>query len=153
KTTIKVIVAFFIWWYTIDCFKLIVQLKNFKNMVRIVNFQKRESDDGNIFFSLELEGSLEMMQSQETGRCYATARRTFISSTFTEKTCISLLGTELPGKIEKVDCEPYEYTIKETNEVVALSHRYEYIPEKPSTKESMSSSTIDDFMKMENPQK
>jgi|SRR5690606_20075187 len=122
-------------------------------MVRIVGFKKREAEDGNIFYALELEGSLEMVQSQETGRFYATARRTFVSSTFTEKTCMSLVGSELPGSIGKVDCDPYEYTIKETNEVVILSHRYEYIPEVPSKGESeISKSTINDFVKMESPQ-
>jgi hypothetical protein len=31
--------------------------------------------------------------------------------------------------VVKVECEAYEYTIKETGEVVELSHRWEYRPE------------------------
>ncbi|WP_298342216.1 hypothetical protein [uncultured Algibacter sp.] len=121
-------------------------------MVRIVTFQKRESESGEVFYALELEGSLEFVKSQETGKFYATARKTFISSTFTEKTCASLIGTELEGKIQKVKCEPYKYTIPDTNEEVTLTHKYEYIPEEPSEGEALSSSTIDDFVKFENPQ-
>lgn len=123
-------------------------------MVRVVNFQKRESESGEVFYALELEGTIEMVRSQETGRYYATARRTFLASTFNEKTCASLLGTELPGNIGKISCEPYKYTIPDTNEEVTLTHKYEYMPEAPAKEESnLSTSTVDDFVKFENPQK
>lgn len=53
----------------------------------------------------------------------------FISSTFDEETCKALLGTEMPGTIAKIDSDPYEYIIKETGEIIILSHRYSYVPE------------------------
>lgn len=116
-------------------------------MVRVVNYQKRTTEEGKEFFTLELQGGIEMVKSQESGKFYVTARKTSISSTFDELTCQSLIGAELPGAIQKVECEPYEYTIKETGEVISLSHRYEYVDVIPSTPVAeKTKTTIDDFM-------
>ncbi|WP_033959939.1 hypothetical protein [Psychroserpens jangbogonensis] len=98
-------------------------------MVRIVNYEERQVDDGKTFFVLELQGGIEMALSQETNLFYATARRTFISSTFDEDTCKALLGTSMHGKIERQECEAYEYEIKETGDVRILNHRFVYAPE------------------------
>ena len=97
--------------------------------VHIIDYKKRVSDLGETFFALILESDVEMVQSQKTGRYYATAKRTSITSTFNEETCKRLIGTSMPGTIQKVSCEEYEYNLPETNEVITLSHRYEYFPE------------------------
>jgi hypothetical protein len=118
-----------------------------KVMVRIVNYLKRETEGGKEFFLLELQGGIEMVKSQETGKFYLTARKAVIASTFDELTCKGLIGTELEGKVVKVSCEPYEYTIKDTGEVITLNYRYEYVQENevPNAVEK-SKSTIEDFM-------
>ena len=129
-----------------DCYtNLFVQLKNLKNMVRIVNYNERKSEDGSAFFTLVIQGGMEFIKSKETDNFYATARKTSITSTFDEDTCKALIGTEIPGIIVKQDCAEYEYTIKETNEVITLSHKYTYMPDVLSDKE-LSSATIDDFL-------
>ena len=116
-------------------------------MVRIVNYQKRVAEGGKEFFTLELQGGIEMVKSQETGKFYITARKASISSTFDERTCQALIGTELPGSVRKVDCEEYEYTIKDTGEVITLSHRYEYVEETAVTQRAeKSATTIEEFM-------
>lgn len=104
-----------------------------EKMVRIVNYQKRQTEEGKDFFVLELQGGIEMIKSQETGQMYITARKSSISSTFDELTCQSLIGTELPGSIEKVSCNPYEYTIRDTGEVIVLSHKFQYVEEVKQT--------------------
>ncbi len=116
-------------------------------MVRIVNYQQRQTEQGKVFFVLELQGGIEMVKSAETSKFYVTARKATISSTFDELTCQSLIGSELPGKIEKINCDPYEYTIKETGEIITLTHRYEFV-EESSTNQYVdkSKTTIDDFM-------
>jgi hypothetical protein len=96
-------------------------------MVRIVNFQKRTTEQGREFFTLELQGGVEIVKSQETGKSYMTARKASMSSTFDELTCQSLIGTELPGSIKKLECEAYSYTIKDTGEIITLNHRFEYV--------------------------
>lgn len=97
-------------------------------MVRIINYKRRESADGE-FFVLEVSGGIEMVKSKSTGMYYATTKKATVSSTFDEETCASLIGMEMPGKIEKQECEPFEYTIQETGEVITLTSRNVYIAE------------------------
>ena len=75
-----------------------------------------------------LRAGMELVLTEESGRYYATAKQASITSTFDEATCKSLVGTKLPGRISKVQCDPYEYTIKETGEVITLSTRWTYNP-------------------------
>ena len=64
-------------------------------MVQIISYKERQTEDGKSFFVLELQGGLEMVRSQETNQFYATAKKAFISSTFDEATCNSLIGTSM----------------------------------------------------------
>lgn len=116
-------------------------------MVRIINYHGRVSDDGKQFFVLEVHGGIEMVRSQQTGQFYATARKANVSSTFDELTCKALIGTEMPGKICKAECEPYEYTIRDTGEIITLSHRHIYLPEGEPEPVQKSATRVDDFMK------
>ena len=38
----------------------------------------------------------------------------------------------MPGTIKKVTVDPYEFTIRETGEIIKMSHRYEYLSEEES---------------------
>lgn len=97
-------------------------------MVTISSHAERQNADGKKFFSLILQGGLEMVLSEETGRYYALAKQTSITSTFDEATCKNLVGKQLPGMITRIQCDPYDYTIKETGEVISLNHRWAYSP-------------------------
>ncbi len=97
-------------------------------MVTIINFKERSKEDGTSFFVLEVQGGIEMVQSKVTGNFYATAKKAYLPSTFDALTCQALVGTQMPGSIEKEACEPYEYTVKETGEIITLTHRYCYVP-------------------------
>ncbi len=98
-------------------------------MVRIVNYRKRQAEEGKEFFALEITGGIEMVMSNATGQFYDTAKKAYIASTFDEETCKALVGSETPGSIIKAECEPYEYTIRDTGEVITLNYRYVYLPE------------------------
>jgi len=100
-------------------------------MVIVTNYFLREGDKGN-YVTLQLEGELELVQSQNTGRFYATTRRCNIYSTFDEATAFRMIGSTMPGSIVRVPCEPYEYTIPETGQVVMLAFSWDYIPEEVS---------------------
>jgi len=80
-------------------------------MVRVINYNKRVSESGKEFYSLTVQGGIELIKSRDTGNFYATAKKASIPSTFDEATCQALVGSEMPGQIEKVKCEPYEYTL------------------------------------------
>ena len=109
--------------------KLIFNSKTLNKMVTIVNYKRRRKEDGSEFIVLELQSGVELIQSQTTGKFYATSKRCYIPATFDEYTCKSIMGTEMKGNIVKVECEPFQFTIEATGEVVELNHRYEYTPE------------------------
>lgn len=126
-------------------------------MVRVIDYLQRVKDDGDSFFVLVLQGGVQMVKSKQTNKFYVTAKKATISSTFDENTCQALIGTELPGKIEKVQTEPYEFTIKETGEVIELDYRYEYQEDNQGTtkvpeeeKVDRTQSTIESIMSMSN---
>ncbi len=98
-------------------------------MVKIVDFKTYETQDGKDFCTLIVQGGVEAVKSRETEKIYLTARTASVACTFSEAVCKSLIGTELNGGIQKVEVDPYEYTVKETGEVIRLSHRYEYVDE------------------------
>jgi hypothetical protein len=97
-------------------------------MVTVQNYHVREGEQGN-YVSLELMGDLELVQSSNTGRFYATARRCFISSTFDEEIAKLMVGKQISGNITRVQCEEYEYTVPETGEIITLAYRWDYQPE------------------------
>jgi hypothetical protein len=103
-------------------------------MVRVINAHLRTGEQGQ-YVSLELQGDITLVQSQNTGRFYATAKRCFIFSTFDEEIAKKLIGTEMPGTIERVECEAYDYTVPETGEVIKMGYTYAYCP--PNSKPIM----------------
>jgi len=106
-------------------------------MVTIVDYAKRTNKEGEEFNALILQSGLDLVKSRETNNYYATAKRTSIPSTFDNNTCEKLIGTEIPGSIQRIDCEPYEYTIRETGEVITLSHRWVYLKEGETIEEKI----------------
>lgn len=99
-------------------------------MIRIIGTKIAQNNEGKSFVSLKLQGGVEAVQSQKTGKMYLTAKTCSISSTFDEPTAMALIGTELSGTIERVTSAPYQYTVKETGEVITLTYSYEYFPER-----------------------
>ena len=97
-------------------------------MVTISVYVERESKDGKKFYALILAGDMELVLSEASGRYYATSKSTSIPSTFPESICKDLIGTKLPGKVTRVACEPFEYTVQESGEVILVNHRWVYSP-------------------------
>jgi hypothetical protein len=100
-------------------------------MVTVIGYNIRTQKEGEqkTYISLELEGDIEMVQSQNSGRFYATVRRCAISSTFDETTASRMVGKQMPGSVERVPCDPYDFTIEGTGEVVKIGYRWSYMPE------------------------
>jgi len=103
-------------------------LTQFKNiiMVTVASYAVRETKDGRSFICLELSGSLELVQSQQTGKFYATTKRCSLPCTFDENTAKLLVGTQMQGEIVKRETEPYEFINKNTGETMMLDYTYEY---------------------------
>ncbi len=106
-------------------------------MVTVTEINQRQSDDGRTFFTLTIQGGVEIVKSIN-GNTYMTVRKTSIPTTFNEATCSSLIGEKLPGQVVKVDCEPYQYLNKETGEEITLSHTYQYLEEEKQVEQQAS---------------
>jgi len=105
-------------------------------MVKIIDAQTRETTEGDEYTVLILQGKIEPVISQTTGRPYLTARETSIPCTFDLDTAKSLIGTELKGAIERMECEEYEFVIPDTGKKLKLHHTYMYNPS-PATIEEV----------------
>jgi hypothetical protein len=95
-------------------------------MVIVKDLKPIKKDDGQIFYCLILEGNVEPVRSEKTGRVYFTARRATVPTTLDEKACKAVIGANFPGEVSKVKCDPYDYKIEQTGETIQLSHRWEY---------------------------
>ena len=111
-------------------------------MVTVTEVKAAKNSNGEEFFGLIVQSGAIAVKSKETGRVYLTAKRAFISTTFNEQTASSLIGEKLEGTIRKVQCEPYDYTVEETGEIIELSHRWEFVD--PSLE--MEQQLVDDAM-------
>ena len=98
-------------------------------MVTVINYATRTNKEGKDFNALIIQGGVELIKSKSSGRFYASARTTSIPSTFDEKTCKMLVGQVIPGDIKKAPCDPYEYKIPGSDDIITLSHTYQYVPE------------------------
>jgi len=91
--------------------------------------EKVNSQTEKTFVLLEISGGLEMVQSQGTGKFYATMRKCRVPSTFSVDVAKMLIGTTIPGTVVRVEVEAYEYVVPSTGEVIKLAHSYAYQPE------------------------
>ena len=99
-------------------------------MVTVKDYALRQrKEDGSQFVALIIQGGLSFVQSQNTGNYYATVKQCSIPSTFDENTAKTMIGERVPGSVVKKQCDPYEWTNKDTGEVLELSHRWVYLPE------------------------
>lgn len=111
-------------------------------MVTVTNFKKQKNAKNEDFFILELKGKVEMIRAVNTGKYYAHARKTSITTTLDEQSCKELIGTKFPGKIEKIECENYTYQVPGTNETIILNHQYQYIAENATIEEAVFSGEL-----------
>ena len=96
-------------------------------MLTITSYSNRtSSQDGSQYFALELTSDDPEIVLSKTGKYYVTTKKCYMSSTFPEPVCKAMLGKQIPGFISKVECDPYEFTIPETGEIITRQHRYEY---------------------------
>ena len=103
-------------------------------MVTIIDYTTRMNAEGDPFLALIVQDGITLVQSKETGLYYATAKKASIPTTSNEATCEGLIGQELDGTIEKMDCEPYEFTNEETGEVIHLDYRWVFVKAGDSVK-------------------
>ncbi|MHA1482552.1 MAG: hypothetical protein ACTSQA_03835 [Candidatus Heimdallarchaeaceae archaeon] len=108
---------------------------SFKIMVTISSVEKRKAVDGKEFNVMNLQGSVEVVISKESGKPYLTARKTSIPCTFDEVMAKSLVGQKLPGEIERIEVDEYEFIVPGTKKKLKLTHSYRYSADPASIEE------------------
>jgi hypothetical protein len=108
-------------------------------MVTVIDYAGRRSADGKEFFVLILMGGIEFVQSTHTGCFYATAWKSSITTTFNEQVCKGLVGKTLPGEVQRIEVEPYEFKVEDTGETIMLTHKFRFnpSPNNPSMEETV----------------
>ena len=104
-------------------------------MVTISGYSLRTNKEGKEFYTLILQGGIQMVKSKVSDFYYATMKKCSITSTFDEETCKASIGEKFPGSIQKQNCDPYSYTVKETREIIELNYRWVYVPEGATVEE------------------
>lgn len=98
-------------------------------MVTVNSYKVAQNKEGKDYVALELQGEIEAVQSSQTGKVYLTARSVWVPTTFNIAYASLLIGKQMPGNVRKEACQPYEYTIPETGEVISLAYQFVYDPE------------------------
>ena len=106
-------------------------------MVQVVNYALRKTSEGKEFVALIQQRGLSLVQSKNTGNFYATVKQCSILSTFDENSAKSFVGERIPGSVVRKECETYQWTNKETGEVIELAHRWVYVPEGGSVEDAI----------------
>ena len=107
-------------------------------MVTVVGVAIRQTkDDGREFVALIMQGGLCLVQSKKSGNFYATVKRCSIPSTFDAETAEKMVGEKVPGSIQRISCDPYDFTVKETGEIIRMNYRWGYVPEGATIEEAV----------------
>ena len=97
-------------------------------MVTIVEVAERTAANGNVFCSVMVAGDASVHMSAE-GKASLVALKASIPSNLPKDVLESMIGNKLPGKVERVETEPYQWVNPNTGEEITLSHTYKYSPE------------------------
>ena len=97
-------------------------------MVTIVEVAERTAANGNTFCSVMVAGDASVHMNAE-GKASLVALKASIPSNLPKDVLEGMIGNKLPGKVERVETEPYQWTNPNTGEEITLSHTYKYSPE------------------------
>ena len=97
-------------------------------MVTVSGVEQRKNAKQELFPVLIITGDLEIRTSKTTGKPYAAVRKMSIPCAFDEKVAQQMVGKQLKGEIQRLDCDPYDYANPDTGEIVKLTHTYQYCP-------------------------
>ncbi len=86
------------------------------------------------FTVLHLQGTPEVLKSSVSGRPYLSARKSSIPCTLDDDQAKALVGTTLPGSIEKVECEPFEIELP-NGKKLKVSNNFVYNPDLVTSEE------------------
>ena len=96
-------------------------------MVQVLGVVERTSAAGNTFRVVLVGGDVQVVFSEE-GNPRFDAVKTGIPSNLPIEALQALIGSKLPGKIVKQECEPYTFIGNDGTEIT-LDYRWQYVAE------------------------
>ena len=96
-------------------------------MVQVLEVVERTSSTGNTFRVVIVGSDAQVVFSKE-GKPRVDAVKAGIPSNLPIEALQALIGSKLPGKIEKQECEPYTF-IGSDGEEITLDYRWQYVAE------------------------
>lgn len=75
-----------------------------------------------------LLGNVEVLRSKSSGKPYLSAKKVMMPTTLTSDQAKELIGSELSGNIEKIDCPEYEIKMPGSNKKVKINHTFQFAP-------------------------
>lgn len=96
-------------------------------MVKVLEVVERTSSTGNTF-RVVIVGSDAQVVFSKDGNPRVDAVKAGIPSNLPIEVLQELIGSKLPGKIEKQECEPYTFIGSDGTEVT-LDYRWQYVAE------------------------
>ena len=97
-------------------------------MVKIIDAQTKVNSKNEKYNVIVLLGDVQVLNSKTSGKPYLSAKRILMPTTLDEAQAKDLIGTTLPGIIEKVDCPEYEIKMPNSKKVVKITHTFQYSP-------------------------
>ena len=96
-------------------------------MVQVLDVVERTSSTGNTF-RVVIVGSDAQVVFSKDGKPRVDSVKAGIPSNLPTEALRGLIGSKLPGKIEKEECEPYTFT-GSNGEDITLDYRWQYVAE------------------------
>ena len=96
-------------------------------MVQVLEVVERTSSTGNTF-RVVIVGSDAQVVFSKDGKPRVDSVKAGIPSNLPTEALRGLIGSKLPGKIEKEECEPYTFT-GSNGEDITLDYRWQYVAE------------------------
>ena len=83
-------------------------------MVTVSAVEQRKNAKNELFPVLIITGDLEIRTSKTSGKPYAAVNKMSIPCAFDESIAQKMIGKQLKGEIQRLDCDPYEYANPQT---------------------------------------
>jgi len=98
-------------------------------MLKVIDAKTRVNSKTNEEYNIVvLLGNVEIQKSQSSGKFYLASKTISIPTTLTLNEAKQLIGTSIPGKIEKVDCAEYLVPVPNSNKKLKITHTFSYSP-------------------------
>lgn len=97
-----------------------------KPTVEVVSIEEKTGTNGETFRVVMVVAPPSVYTNEE-GKSFLASPKVGIPSNLPFKDLKDLIGTKIPGKIERIKCEPYLWINPNTNEKITLNYQYKYV--------------------------